>query len=263
MSYNKFSEFYKMNQSTDVNTFVHRLRPEVKILVTLAYIVFVASFGKYEVTGLLPFFIYPVVMLMLGELSPVLFLRKILPALPFVFFLGIFNPIFDTSGLGWFSFVSLLLKAVLTVSSGLLLIMTTGIDGVAVGFRRLRVPGIFVIQFIMVYRYISVLSEEVSRVVRAYSLRSAAGSSTMTNVALKHGGGLLGSLLLRTFDRSERIYAAMKCRGFDVDSPGWTGTRRKAEARDFIYPVVWIAIFTVIRFIDLPMLLGRLLEELL
>jgi len=57
------------------DTSIHRLDPRAKLLTTLAYIVAVASFDKYTVTGLVPFVIYPVVLIALGDL-PVAYLLE-------------------------------------------------------------------------------------------------------------------------------------------------------------------------------------------
>ena len=39
------------------DTFVHRLDPRTKIIVSAIFIVFVVSFPKYELSALMPFFI--------------------------------------------------------------------------------------------------------------------------------------------------------------------------------------------------------------
>jgi len=41
------------------NTLVHRLDPRVKILVSFIFILFVVSFPKYELAGLIPFLFLP------------------------------------------------------------------------------------------------------------------------------------------------------------------------------------------------------------
>ena len=74
---------------------LHRLDPRVKLLTTLVFIVAVVSFGKYEITGLVPFLIYPVVLIAVGNLPPGYLAKKILLAAPFAFFIGIFNPVLD------------------------------------------------------------------------------------------------------------------------------------------------------------------------
>ena len=72
---------------------LHRLDPRAKLLTTVVFIIAVVSFGKYEITGLIPFMIYPVALIAVGNLPPGYLARKILLAAPFAFFIGIFNPL--------------------------------------------------------------------------------------------------------------------------------------------------------------------------
>ena len=110
-------------------SFIHQLDPRAKILTTLIFIASVISFGKYSVTGLIPFVIYPLSLMALGNLPPGYLLKKIFIAAPFAFFVGIFNPVFDhevmirfgyvgISG-GWISFASIMIRFFLTVSAAL------------------------------------------------------------------------------------------------------------------------------------------------
>jgi cobalt/nickel transport system permease protein len=70
-------------------------------------------------------------------------------------------------------------------------------------------------------------------------------------------GQMLGQLLLRTFARAQRIYLAMKSRGFD-------GRVRVARPLhfgpgDLLFTVGWSALFVLFRAVDVPSALGRLL----
>lgn len=78
---------------------------------------------------------------------------------------------------------------------------------------RLHMPTQLVHLFLFTVRYISVLHEEQLRLRRAMRARGfAAGSNLHTWRSL---GQLLGMLLVRSLERSQRVVAAMKCRGFD------------------------------------------------
>ena len=125
------------------STPIHRLDPRVKLLTTMVFIVAVVSFPKYAVGSLMPFMLYPVALIALGNL-PVGFLgKKILIAAPFAFFIGIFNPLLDRQVMahlgplaisgGWVSFASIMLRFVLTVSAALILVAVTGFHQVCAG----------------------------------------------------------------------------------------------------------------------------------
>ncbi len=58
------------------DTPLHRLDPRAKLLTTVVFVVSVVSFGKYEIARLLPFFLYPAVVIGLAELPLSFLLRQ-------------------------------------------------------------------------------------------------------------------------------------------------------------------------------------------
>lgn len=239
---------------------IHRLDPRAKLLVALAFIVTVVSFGKYELSGLAPLFIYPVAMAALGGLPARPIVIRLLLAAPFVVLVGAFNPLLDRAAVarlgavevsgGWVSFLSILARSLLTLSAGLILIATTGMPAVCAALGRLGAPRVFVIQLLLLYRYLFVLADEAARMVRAFTLRSDGG-----RVPLRIFGSLAGQLLLRALERAQRLHVAMLCRGFD----GEFRLRRPLSLRlaDLVFAAAWIAFFVLVRFYNLPALLGR------
>jgi cobalt/nickel transport system permease protein len=203
-------------------TAVHCLHPLAKLLSAFVFIVFVASFGRYDFARLTPYLFYPFVMMALAELPYKLLLSRVLIALPFCLFAGISNVIFDkaaafeisgvTISLGALSLATILLKMYLCVMAALLLVATTPFTELAAQLRRLRVPMVFVLIFEMTFRYIGVLMEEVHSMTTAYKLRSGNKKA----LEMRHMGSFAGQLMLRGFDRAERVHAAMRCRGYSL-----------------------------------------------
>jgi cobalt/nickel transport system permease protein len=239
-----------------------RLDPRVKLLTTLAFITAVVSFGKYDITGLLPFIIYPVALIAVGNLPPGYLARKILLAAPFAFFIGIFNPLLDRTILvhlgplalsgGWVSFASIMLRFTLTVSAALILIAGTGLNAVCLALDQLGAPRSFVMQLLFLYRYIFVLTDEALRLVRARALRSFQGRG----LGLKVFSYMIGQLLLRTLARARRIHLAMLSRGFE----GRIHLLRPLHLRlqDVAFLLGWSALFILMRWYNIPHLLGGL-----
>jgi cobalt/nickel transport system permease protein len=62
------------------------------------------------------------------------------------------------------------------------------------------------------YRYIFVLTDEVMRMRQARDSRNFGGGRLRQ---LKTIGHMIGTLFIRSYERGERIYAAMLARGFD------------------------------------------------
>jgi cobalt/nickel transport system permease protein len=244
---------------------VHLLHPSAKLFTTLIFIIVTASFGRYDLAALLPLVIYPMVMISLGRLPAGYLFRRLLLVLPLIFFVGIFNPILDTaprfimgtiaiSG-GMISFLSILLRVGLTVTAALILMATSGFNEIVAALLSFKVPRVFVMQLLFLYRYITVLLEETARLIRAHSLRSF--GSQDNGLKYKVWGSLVGQLLLRTIHRAERIYQTMLCRGFS-GKIHLAGTR-KMSWRDIIYCMVWILFFGVTRVYNIPVGIGTLL----
>lgn len=259
----RWSDLRHLDELSNQTTVIHRLSPVAKLLTTLAYLLAVTSFSRYEVTALLPFAFYPIILISLSELPFDIIAKRLVWVLPFILFIGIFNPLFDPTPLtqigtfsisgGWLSFVSILLRSLLAVTASILLLATTGIEGICSALFRLKVPRIFVIQLLFMYRYLYVLLDELARTLRAYSFRSFHGDS----LGFKVWGSLLGQLLLRTIDRAQRIYYAMLCRGFTGEIP--LIRHVSITKRDIFYVIVWLVFFLIARFINIPQWLGTLL----
>ncbi len=150
----------------------------------------------------------------------------LLAALPLVFTrpedpLGSFalGPVTLTvSGEGLRMFSTIALKSWISVQAALLLAFTTPFHDLVDGLRQLRLPRIMVAIISFMYRYLSVLTDEATRMARARASRSAdrdgrGGGSISWRVRVT--GSMVGSLFLRSYERSERIYAAMQARGFE------------------------------------------------
>ncbi|RXE60405.1 cobalt ECF transporter T component CbiQ [Acetivibrio mesophilus] len=234
------------------DTAIHRIHPVPKLLTTIVYLIVVVSFNRYEISGLLPFVIYPMVLILLAELPVMPILKRLLMVEPIIIGIGILNPVFDPKG--WITFASIMMKCGLTVTACLILVSTTGLDKIAQALRTLKVPGIFVLQLLLTFRYISVLIEELARMVRAYALRAP----QQKGVRLKDCGSFAGQLLLRTFDRAQRVYDSMKLRGFSGDYHSYG--KSNVTGKDIIYLMAWSLFFIIARIYDIPAFLGLLFE---
>lgn len=240
---------------------VHGLHPLAKLVATAAFLVAVASTSRRELVSLLPFALYPILVASLADLPPGPLAVRILGALPFIAGIGILNPLFDRTpvavagllvGGGWLTFLSLLIKGGLTIAAALVLIATTGIGGVGEAMRALRVPRVVVLQLLLTYRYLALLLEELGRMLRAHDLRSPKGRG----IGKAARGAFPGQLLVRAYGRAQRVYDAMLLRGFDGEYRA--GPRRGPGAIDAVYAASWSAYFLLVRFVDLPGLLGAL-----
>jgi len=256
----------RLDRLARLDTPIHRVDPRAKVIATAVYTVCVVSYGKYDLLGLLPFALFPVALAAEGGL-PLRFLGRLLLAVsPFALVMGAFNPVFDrevvaqvgawgVSG-GWVSYGSIVLRFLLTAGAALVLTATTSFTGVCLALQKLRVPDVLVTQLLLLFRYIFVLGDEVLRMGRARRLRSVG----RRGMGWRVHGQMLGQLLLRTFARSQRVYLAMKTRGFEGEVR--VARRLHFGAGDLVFVLGWSVAFVLFRLFDVTLVLGRLATEL-
>lgn len=251
----------KMDELARRDTWLNRVHPLVKLLITILYLVLVVSFHPYHLTGVLGMAVYPFLLFEIGDLSFKNALYRLRVVLPIVCIIGILNPFFDREPVltvfgvtvtgGVLTMLSLMAKGVLTVLSSYLLIATTTVESICYALRLLHVPGIIVTEFLLICRYISVLLQEADRMTQAYSLRAPG----QKGVAMSAWGPMIGQLLLRSMDRATVLYQSMCLRGYRVDLPASSGM--KAKTSDLVYLALFSAGLIAMRLYPVTELLGR------
>ena len=241
---------------------IHRRDARVKILATMLFILTVVSFHRYTLAGLAPLAVFPVALAVLGGVPARAIATRLLLAAPFVLLVGMFNPLLERQALlhwgplaisaGWVSFASIVARFALSLSAALILISTTGLDGVCAGLARLGAPRLFTVQLLLLFRYLFVLTEEATRMLRAWALRSPGKRAPTPRLTAT----LLGQLLLRAMDRAHRIHMAMLSRGFSGELHPARAMRMRAA--DWGFLLLWAAYFLAVRTVDVTQVLGRL-----
>ena len=244
-------------------TWVHELDPRVKIVGTVLFILTVVTLPEdawisYSLLLLVLLFLAVVSRLGIGFA-----LRRGFIALPFILaalplpFLIPGEPISILPVLGWTitdaglqRFAAILVRTWIAVQAGILLSATTPIPEVLWGLSKLRVPRVIVATIGFMIRYLFVLADEALRMVRARSSRSPDLDGVPSPGIVWQGrtaGMMVGSLFLRSLERSERVFAAMAARGYDgelrtLESPRMRNT-------DWIGLTVWLLILMVFLFV--------------
>ena len=256
-------DFKRLDLLARQDSAVHRLDARAKVLTTLFFTVCVVSFGHYEIAALLPFLLYPVMLLTFGDLPAIYIVRKVTVVVPIAVMVGLFNPLFDRQVLlqlgpldvwgGWLSCLSIVVRALLTAGAAIVLVAVTGFPAICEALARLGMPRVFAVQLLFLYRYLFVLTDEGGRVARARQLRACGKKG----LGVQHFGPLLGHLLLRAWGRAERIHMAMLARGFT----GEVHTRHHGRfgGREWLFVLGWTTLFIALRLLNLPQLLGLLL----
>jgi cobalt/nickel transport system permease protein len=170
-------------------------------------------------------FVGAILLVLLGRIPRGWYLARIGTLALFLTFFVMWLPFLDPSGpfveigptqlseRGLFAALVVLLKALTVVTLMMVLWATAPVDANLKAAHSLRVPGVVVQLIVLTYRYVFLLWEELGRLriaVRVRGFRSGANLHTYKTV-----GHVAGTLLVRSYERAERVGQAMRCRGFD------------------------------------------------
>ncbi len=236
----------------------------MKIIFTLVFILAINLMAHNSKPGFILFFSLILAITLISKVELIFLLKRSLIALPF--FLSAIplivwgpEPIIQVNVLHLFTLpvspigiercISIMIKALLSVQAAILLTATTRFYDLILGLRQLRVPAILISIIELMWRYLFVMVDEVTRLIRARNSRSSvvnhgrhAGGSVFWRANVT--GNMAGSLFLRSIERSERVYAAMLSRGYNgepLDEPAIRFTRQ-----DTMMSIVGVLIIAVI-----------------
>ncbi|MDE7381571.1 MAG: cobalt ECF transporter T component CbiQ [Muribaculaceae bacterium] len=228
------------------------------LITTICYLIVMLSVSPTGISMLILFSIFPIITAPICGESYLKIMLRSLWVLPFILFIGIFNPIFDKEAFlkigeldisrGWVTFASVIIRGLLGMQAILILISNDGFLGLCNSLRRLKVPDLLITQLQFVFRYLLVMMEELQNMRRARDARSY-GRDTYP---LKVWGNMMGQLFIRTVDRSQRIHAAMISRGFSGTIPTYNNYSFGWSYKNTLYVCSWIAVFLILRLINIP-----------
>lgn len=95
----------------------------------------------------------------------------------------------------------------------LVLLATAPLTDTFKAAQRLRLPGLLVHLTLLAYRYIFLLADELTRLRIALRVRGYRNRASLHSY--RTVGHVAGMLLVRGYERAERVGQAMRCRGFD------------------------------------------------
>jgi cobalt/nickel transport system permease protein len=230
---------------------LHCLDPRAKIVLAAAFAIIIAISDRFApvILGLFG----AGVLLAIAHLDLSLVLKRLVVVNLFIFFLWLFLP-FTFSGEALFRVGSLIgtvegakyallitFKCNAIVIAMLALLSTTTLVRLGHALSRLSAPDKLVHIFFFTVRYFFVIHEEYLRLKNAMRVRCFRPRTSFHTY--RSYSYLVGMLLVRSFDRSERILAAMKCRGFK--NRLYILDHFVAARRDFLFATIF-AVFLVI-----------------
>lgn len=211
---------------------VHELDPRTKLIATLAFILAVVITPVTEWPAFVGYFFFVSALILVSKLPLLYVAKRVLLIVPFVLLIGVFNifrtgePLatmhlwhwqFSITHEGVLVFCNVAAKAIISSLALIMLSSTTSFTNLLRGLQTLRAPKVLVMTLSFAYRYLFVLIDEAMRMWRARDSRNFGGRWAWQ---VKTIGNMVGTLFIRSYERGERVYAAMLSRGYEGQAMG-------------------------------------------
>jgi cobalt/nickel transport system permease protein len=220
---------------------LHLLDARTKLVGFTALVITILSIRNGSPGQFFAFFFLMAILAGISQIPMHYVVGRAVALLPFVLLAGLAAPWKGSAGWAWF--LALLLRSVLCLLILVLLTNTTRFVELLRGLRKLGCPRILVANLSFLYRYLFVLADEVMRMRQARDSRRVGSAGALAE--LRTLGSMLGTVMVRSFERADRMHQAMLSRGFLGEFP--VAAPRKLSWRDlaFISVVVLFIAATV------------------
>jgi len=204
-------------------TFIHTLDPRFKIVVLMLFSTATALSNRWSALGM--GLLFAVILCLLARLPVRKVLKRMILVNGLVFFLwlvlpftvhgealfrfGYLNP--TREGVAWASLLTL--RSNVIFLGFISLVATTPVYALGRAMGKLGAPGKVVQLFFFTYRYVHVMHQEYQRLIRALKVRGFRNRTSLHTY--RTYAYLVGMLMVRSYERSERLRKAMICRGFN------------------------------------------------
>ena len=235
------------------NSKLNLLKPQVKIFTVFVIVLSIAFLSLENYSIILSQTAIVIYLLWLSKLRLSTYLKRLSVDIPFVLF-ALFLPflskgnnevLFKVLNLnvyktGVLEMTNILIKITLCVTLAIVLTATTSNIEIIYGLQKLKISPLLIAIFSFAIRYIDVFIDEVKRVRIAMKSR---GYMEKGFKGLKPLAFASGALLIRGYERGERVYNSMISRGFN-------GTielkNRSYEKSNFLYLLSFLAVSNLI-----------------
>jgi len=204
------------------DSFIKRLDPRIKIVVVFLFSVVVAVSNQLPV---LMWALAPSLLIVLSAGVPTKeLLRRLIPVNMLIIFLWLFLPFTFAGKVAFFigplavTHEGVLYATRITIKSNAMMLMlialvaSTPIFTMGHAMHELGIPKKIVHLFFFTYRYIHVMHREYARLLNSMKIRGFRPKTSLHTY--KTFAYMVGMLLVRSFDRAQRVHNAMLCRGF-------------------------------------------------
>lgn len=223
----------------------HRLAPEAKLVGTFLFVIAVAVTPRQAVWAFALYALMLSLVIWRSRIPPGFVLIRLAAVIPFILFAFLIpfvaeGPDVEVLGLslsqeGLWGAWNVIAKATLGATASIVLAATTEIAELLRGMSILKVPAALTAIAMFMVRYLELVSGELGRMRTAMTAR---GYDPRWLWQAKPVAASAGALFIRTYERGERVHAAMVARGFTGEMPDLGGSR--ATAPDWARVIAWV-----------------------
>ncbi|MDA9645891.1 cobalt ECF transporter T component CbiQ [Candidatus Actinomarina] len=204
---------------------LHNLSPQLKILSTLLIVISIAFSKIINPFQILSHALIVFLMIRYSRIPLKTYLKRLTIDIPFILF-ALFLPFlssgnndvvmtilsFDVYRTGLLEMLAILFKATSGVSLGIVLTATTTNIEIIYGLQKLKLPSIIIAIMSFSIRYIDVFIDEFKRVKISMQSRGYIEKGIKNLIPIAYASG---AMLIRGYERGERVYLSMISRGFN------------------------------------------------
>ena len=203
---------------------LHELSPQLKILSTLLIVISIAFSKIINPFQIISHAVIVFLIIRFSNIPLKTYLKRLTLDIPFILF-ALFLPLlssgnndmvftlftFEIYRTGLLEMFAILFKATAGLSMGIVLTATTTNIELIYGLQKLKVPPIIIAIMSFSIRYIDVFIDEFKRVKISMQSRGYIEKGIKTLLPIAYASG---AMLIRGYERGERVYLSMISRGF-------------------------------------------------
>lgn len=203
---------------------LHELSPQLKILATLLIVISIAFSKIINPFQIISHAVIVFLIIRLSNIPLKTYLKRLTLDIPFILF-ALFLPFlssgnndmvftlfsFEVYRTGLLEMFAILFKATAGLSMGIVLTATTTNIELIYGLQKLKLPPIIIAIMSFAIRYIDVFIDEFKRVKISMQSRGYIEKGIKTLLPIAYASG---AMLIRGYERGERVYLSMISRGF-------------------------------------------------
>jgi cobalt/nickel transport system permease protein len=248
-----------LDEESTIESPIRDLNPKTKFITVISVVILVVSTPATAYGAFLSYAVLLSLLILVSRIPIIVFLRRALVVVPFILVAAVSIPFMNdgpgtsyslgigalaVSRSGLLIVFNVAAKSILSVVFLTLLISTTPFSDLLLGLRELSVPGFIADTLSFMYHYVFILVDEAERVSWARDARLFGNRWIWQAPTI---GYMVGSIFVRSFERGERIFLAMKARGYDSGlTRGDTG---RPGGRDLVFFTVVVGLASVTRII--------------